>query len=308
MSTQKNQFAQQLAQQLQMQKEQLESTSGLKEKELTQQRDQFGSTLGLKEKEMANQSSQYEKSLSAQQSQFSAQLGQQKAQFDQDYTLKLQDFNQRQTQTIKQLEMAQQTLDMQKKQFAESSAAQKEQFGEQMKYQIAESEKKMAMFWTQLEENKRQFGQNYDLALKQMEAQLASAEAQRQQDSGGGCCIIVTVASNPTMKYVDGEGRDSYAVNVTRIYRDNIMPPGQLRGYYMIAEALVPRMLESDRWMQWAKRNIVDNVVPYCEWKTGLSVKRPLIKTIIKAKAFLWLCSCAGATRPSFTRCNGEVF
>lgn len=212
-------------------------------------------------------------------------------------------FEQQKMQNQRQYELAQETLESQIAQYEASSAAQKAQFGEQMAFQIAESAKQAKQWETALKIQEEQWKKDYEFKQWQTNAQIQAAN-----NSGGrGCCIIVTVASNPTMKYVEGRGRDSYAVNVTRIYRDTYMPPWQLRGYYMVAEKLVPRMLKSQRVMDWAKRNIVDHVVPFCEWRIGLH-SRPPIRTIIQAKAFLGLCSVVGSTRPEFTRCNGEVF
>lgn len=232
------------------------------------------------------------------------QVANQKEQFGENLALNQAGFEQTKLQNQRQYELAQKTLENQIAQYNASSETQKEQFGEQMQFQIAESAKQAAQWQKTVETQAEQFRKTYELQKSGQEAQIAAAN---NANKSSGCCIIVTVCSNPTMKYVEGKGRDSYAVNVTRIYRDTYMPPMQLRGYYMIAEALVPRMLESDRMMQWAKENIVDNVVPYCEWRIGLH-RRPSIKTIIKAKVFLWLCSFVGSTRPSFTRCNGEVF
>jgi hypothetical protein len=317
---QRDQFAQQLA----TQKEQFGSTLSLKEKEmaaqasqfgeqLSTQKDQFGRTLTLKEQEIANQRDQFgqtvglrEQEIATQKDQFGQTLATQKDQFTKDMALKTQSLQAQITASQNQLDMAVATLAEQKRQYEESSKTQKEQFGEQMRLQITESIEKIRQYEKTLDWSKNSFEQNLQYLRDQMNEQVKQANT-ANQDSGGGCCIIVTVCSNPTMKYVEGKGRNSYAVNVTRKYRDTLMPLTQLRGYYILAEILVPKMLESERWMQWAKRNIVDNVVPFCEWKIGFA-KRPPLKTIIKAKAFLGICSMVGSTRPSFTRCNGEVF
>jgi hypothetical protein len=215
-----------------------------------------------------------------------------------------QSFEQQKMQNQRQYELAQETLESQIAQYEASSAAQKQQFGAQMVFQIGESAKQAKQWQTALDVQQTQYAKDDEFRVWNANQQVQAA---RDAGGGGGCCIIVTVASNPTMKYVEGRGRDSYAVNVTRIYRDTYMPPWQLRGYYMVAEALVPRMLKSQKVMDWVKRNIVDHGVPYCEWRIGMH-KRPSIRTIIQAKAFLWLCSVVGSTRPEFTRCNGEVF
>jgi|GEM_PF-4793140 hypothetical protein len=264
----------------------------LQEYAIKNQEKQFEKTLGQKERE-----------LSAQQSNFAAQLGQQKYQFSSEMGLKTKAFEEQVTQNAAQLKQAQDTLALQKQQFETASAAQKEQFGEQMQYQIAESENRVKQFETQLGVQQSQFAETQKLLQAQFEAQLAAANQANSGGGGGGCCIIVTIATNPTMKKQITEEE----VDITRAYRDAFMPPWQLRGYYMVAEQLVPRMLKSERFMRWIKENIVDHLVPFCAWKTGQR-KRPSLNTIIRVKAFLGLCSCVGMTRTSFTRCNGEVF
>ncbi|HSW64875.1 MAG TPA: hypothetical protein VLH56_16425 [Dissulfurispiraceae bacterium] len=279
----------QFGEQMSLQKDQFSAQRDQFAQQLGENRSQFGSTLGLKEREMATQESQ-----------FSRQLSTQKEQFDKDFSLKQRSFNEQQAQAMNQLDMARQTLAMQKEQFEKSSAAQKEQFGEQMKFQIEESAKKVDMFLKQLEENRYQFYATLQLQREQMNAQLQQAQA--SNDDSGGCCIIVTVATQGPKEFEVTNDR----VDIARAYRDIFMGPTQLRGYYMFAEWLVPKMLKSGRIMAWIKKNIVYDLIPYCGWRIGANMRPPL-NVIIRTKLFLWMCSCVGATKTSFTRLNGEV-
>lgn len=66
-------------------------------------------------------------------------------------------------------------------------------------------------------------------------------------------CIIVTTATDP----------HSEEVNITRQYRDEFLDPVTLRGYYMIAEKVVPLMKKWPWFKQFIKKHLVDNLVEY---------------------------------------------
>ena len=262
---------------------------------------------------------QYEKGLEENKRQFDTSLAEQMKNAEREYNLSVD------------------TLTAQIAQYKESSEIQRAQFGQQMEFQIAESARAAERWKKEFDAAKTKWQEEYDLLKKQTDAQIAAAN--NAGGGGGGCCIIASVVSNPEWYPLMGEAdretidrakadlitgkrtteeiiaqcKDAYgkiggyAISITRIYRDTYMPKTQLRGYYMIAEQIVPRMLRERKWMEWARRNIVDNVVPYCEWRMGIRSRLRVAK-IVKAKAFLWLCSLVGSTRASFTRCNGEVF
>jgi len=113
----------------------------------------------------------------------------------------------------------------------------------------------------------------------------------------GGSCIIVTACTSP----------DSEEVDITREYRDKFLSPEQLRGYYMIAEKIVPAICKWRIVKRIAKRLLVDNLIAY-----GRHVLRngpvPSWTAKLVTRGFLWLCKKIGQRRESFTRCNGEVF
>ena len=110
-------------------------------------------------------------------------------------------------------------------------------------------------------------------------------------------CIIITAATNP----------HSYEVNVTRKYRDRYLSQQTLRGYYMIAEQIVPLMHKSKRFKKFIKKHLVDHIVRHCEWGIGIRKKRPIISSFI-TETFLNFCDGLGSTKECFIRLNGEVF
>ena len=110
-------------------------------------------------------------------------------------------------------------------------------------------------------------------------------------------CIIITAATNP----------HSYEVNVTRKYRDRYLSQQTLRGYYMIAEQIVPFMHKSKLFKRFIKKSLVDHIVRHCEWGIGIRKKRPIISSFI-TETFLNFCDGLGSTKECFIRLNGEVF
>ena len=161
---------------------------------------------------------------------------------------------------------------------------------------------------------------------------------QDTQSGGSGCCVIASVTSSPDWYYglpeadrqilnevrnalIEGKSTvrqvikqtkslvgqiGGYEIEITRLYRDFYMSTQQLRGYYILAEFLVPRMLRSARVMAWVRHNVVDCAVPYCEWKLKLR-KFPSLSKVLRALLFLALCSCIGWPFHRFQRSNGEI-
>jgi hypothetical protein len=110
-------------------------------------------------------------------------------------------------------------------------------------------------------------------------------------------CIIITACTAP----------NSYEVNVARICRDTYMTPVQLRGYYMIAERVVPKMHTYPRLKRFVKKHLVDHIVRDGECRIGLRSTAPLRSRIITG-TFLRLCTLAGLSLPQYVRTNGEVY
>ena len=107
-------------------------------------------------------------------------------------------------------------------------------------------------------------------------------------------CIIVTACTDPY----------SEEVNLTREYRDAFMTFGQLRGYYMIAEAIMPWVV---RHKSFVKRQLVDRLVEYGRYHLGKTSKAPSWASCAVTRGFLGLCGIVGSRRKSFIRCNGET-
>lgn len=110
-------------------------------------------------------------------------------------------------------------------------------------------------------------------------------------------CIIVTVCTNP----------ESYEVNIAREYRDKFLTPGQLRGYYMIAEKLVPRITKSSILKTLTKKLLVDRLIKVGEYRLCKTSNVPSLFNTFVTDTFLWLCAKVGSTKDSYTRSNGEI-
>ena len=110
-------------------------------------------------------------------------------------------------------------------------------------------------------------------------------------------CIIISAAT----------GRHSPEVEIAREYRDKYLDLDTLRGYYMIAELVVP-MMERFAWLKRVvKVVLVDPLVSYCAYSLTKTSSTSLYSKI-NTKAFLESCKLVGLTRMSYTRNNGEVF
>ena len=111
-------------------------------------------------------------------------------------------------------------------------------------------------------------------------------------------CIIVTACTDPY----------SYEVRISRKYRDQFMSERQLRGYYMMAEKIVPYIKKYPWVKKFVKRWLVDRLVDYGEVKLGITEYRTLLLSWTITKLFLASCDILGRTRKVFARANGEVF
>lgn len=111
-----------------------------------------------------------------------------------------------------------------------------------------------------------------------------------------GGCIIVTAAT----------GKDSPEVDVTREYRDKFLTKEQLRGYYMIAEQVVPYMKQDDGVRRYIRDMLVEPLIEYGRWKLGKG-EEPNNAIKVITEQFLDACQTAGEARESYIRYNGEV-
>lgn len=110
-------------------------------------------------------------------------------------------------------------------------------------------------------------------------------------------CIIVTACTD----------RNSYEVEITRQYRDKYLDHNQIKGYYCLAEKIVPTIVNHEKVRNLVKKHLVDRLVDYGETKLGLKDKCKLSSRIV-SYAFLGLIKTVGFLIPKYTRLNGEVY
>ncbi len=109
-------------------------------------------------------------------------------------------------------------------------------------------------------------------------------------------CIIVTACTS----------KDSPEVNITREYRDRYLTKEQLRGYYIVAEKIVPFINRFSFLKRIVKRFLVDKLVEYGKYKVDCGLY-PSPSSILVTRTFLKLCQKMGEKQAVFVRCNGEV-
>ena len=113
----------------------------------------------------------------------------------------------------------------------------------------------------------------------------------------GADCIIVTACTDPY----------SYEVKISRIYRDTYLDKDQLRGYYFLAEIIVPFLERNEKLRKNVKRWLVDKLVDYGEHRIGLKTRsKPL--SFIVSKLFLGAIKAIGMILPVYVRRNREVY
>lgn len=113
---------------------------------------------------------------------------------------------------------------------------------------------------------------------------------------GTGKCIIITICTE----------ENSEDVKVAREYRDKFMDKEMLRGYYMIADKIVP-ILEKSKLMRTIIRHIlVKPMIAFGRKELGYSKSAGIIPEIVTG-LFLFLCHWIGSRRSEFVRINGEV-
>ncbi len=116
--------------------------------------------------------------------------------------------------------------------------------------------------------------------------------------AGKAGCIIVTACTD----------RYSYEVEITRAYRDKFLDAEQLRGYYALAEMIVPLIKSNKTVRKNVKKWLVDRLVDYGEYKLGMKETKPLCSSWLVSKVFLGMIKMIGMILPRYVRANGEVF
>jgi len=114
----------------------------------------------------------------------------------------------------------------------------------------------------------------------------------------GGGCIIVTACT----------GRHSSEVVITRQYRDRFLDADQLRGYYCVADRIVPTLERNSKLCEYVKKYLVDRLIDYGEYRLGLKKDRPRLSSILVSKMFLATIKTIGMILPSYIRANGEEY
>ena len=111
-------------------------------------------------------------------------------------------------------------------------------------------------------------------------------------------CIIVTCC----------HGRHSEQVDIAREYRNRFMSPAQIRGYYALAEKVVPVLTRHRRVRTMVRWHLVDRLINYGRWATGRTTIQPSITDTLVTKAFLGLCSAISIYIRQYVRVTGEVY
>ena len=124
----------------------------------------------------------------------------------------------------------------------------------------------------QLEESRRQF-----------ELQLAEQRKARKADN----CIIITACTY----------RNSYEVNISRIYRDFFIGPITLDGYYALANVITPLMHRFNSVKSILRRYLVDRLVDHAELVLFDKHNRRYLSSRPIAQGFIYLCYAIGRIR-----------
>ena len=126
---------------------------------------------------------------------------------------------------------------------------------------------------------------------------LANPIGEAYHDFKEHVCIIVTACTD----------RYSPEVEITRQYRDHFLTNTDLRGYYALAEKIVPTLQHNKKVNTAVKKLLVDKLIDYGSYRLGLKNKCRLSSRII-SKLFLVTIRIIGIVIPQYTRANGEVY
>jgi len=110
-------------------------------------------------------------------------------------------------------------------------------------------------------------------------------------------CIIVTAA----------HGLDSDEVRVARTFRDKECSKAELRGYYWIADRIVPLMEAHEDVKEFYRETLVAPLIAYAKWYLGETREKPDALAFGVVKNFRQSCIDAGATMKEYVRSNGEI-
>jgi hypothetical protein len=111
-------------------------------------------------------------------------------------------------------------------------------------------------------------------------------------------CIIMTACTN----------RHSPEVEIAREFRDKFLDVDHLRGYYALAEKIVPLLKENEKARLFVKKCLIDRLIDYGGVALGRKQKTSLRSSWLVSRLFLMLCRAIGWVLPQYVRRNGEVF
>jgi hypothetical protein len=111
-------------------------------------------------------------------------------------------------------------------------------------------------------------------------------------------CIIVTCC----------HGRHSEQVQIAREYRDNFMTPRKIRGYYVMAEKVVPFMKRHRTAKHIIASQLVARLVRYGRSMLKKTTEPPSMTDTLVTASFLGLCSAFGTCVRQYVRATGEVY
>ena len=98
-------------------------------------------------------------------------------------------------------------------------------------------------------------------------------------------------------------------MQIAREYRDRFMSARQIRGYYVLADKIVPLMTRKPKLKNTVRRFLVNRLIPYGGWATGRTTTVPPMTSYVVTTVFLGLCSTLGIYVPQYIRrATGEVY
>jgi hypothetical protein len=110
-------------------------------------------------------------------------------------------------------------------------------------------------------------------------------------------CIIVTACTN----------RNSPEVEIARKFRNKYLSYAHLRGYYLLADKIVPILERNETARKNVKKWLVDRLIEYGKYRLGIYAKAS-ISSIIVSKIFLATIKTIGVFVHRYVRLNGEVY
>ena len=109
-------------------------------------------------------------------------------------------------------------------------------------------------------------------------------------------CIIVTACTSI----------DSEEVKIARAYRDKYMDTQTRRGYYMLADQIVPILQSNEELRKLCLEHLVLPMIRFGKWKLCKTSEHPSPIDCSVTKNFLALCHDIGGTVKRYTRANSE--